>query len=126
MLKITLQVLAQDGSLLATAINAMVVALLDAGVALKSTCTAVTCMVHKNGNVLLDPSMLEMEESISTHTFAFDAITGKCLVVQSNGVFSQEEFDSCYALSAAACKSVYAFIKESFTKKIKRLHDLLD
>lgn len=61
MIKITCQVLADDGSILSTAMNSMILALLDAGVPLTSTFSAVTCMIHKDGNLLLDPTNLELE-----------------------------------------------------------------
>jgi ribonuclease PH len=34
---------------------------MDAGVPLKSTCSAISVMVHKDGQVLLDPTALELE-----------------------------------------------------------------
>jgi exosome complex component RRP46 len=61
MIKISIQVLGVDGSLLSAAINSMVLALLDAGIQLRSTCCAVSCMVHNDGSVLLDPTALELE-----------------------------------------------------------------
>lgn len=63
MIKISLQVLSQDGSILATAVNAMILALLDAGVPMKSMASSVTCMIHKSGELLLDPTELEIQVS---------------------------------------------------------------
>jgi exosome complex component RRP46 len=72
---------------------------MDAGVPMKSTCSAITVMVHKDGLLLLDPTALELEvilssklkSSQSVHTFAFDNNDDRCLVAISNGCFTQEE-----------------------------------
>ena len=36
---------------------------MDAGVPMKSTCSAVSVMIHKDGRLLLDPTALELEVS---------------------------------------------------------------
>jgi exosome complex component RRP46 len=101
MIRITFQVLADDGSLISTAINAMILALVDAGIPMKSTASAVTCMINKSGVILLDPTALEIqvlsllnEDSQSVHSFAFDSINQECYTFYSTGVYSEEEVNS--------------------------------
>ena len=60
-IKITCQVMSQDGSILSAAVNAMLLALLDSGVPMKATCSSVTSIINKDGDLLLDPTALEME-----------------------------------------------------------------
>lgn len=60
-IKITCQVMSQDGSILSSAINAMILALLDSGIPMKATCCAASCMISKNGDLILDPTALELE-----------------------------------------------------------------
>jgi ribonuclease PH len=53
---ITAQAFEADGSLLATAINATCLALLDAAVATRHLVVAVCCAVRCDGTILLDPT----------------------------------------------------------------------
>ena len=55
--------MSQDGSILSSAINAMILALLDSGIPMKATCCAVSCMISKDGDLILDPTVLELEVS---------------------------------------------------------------
>lgn len=61
LIKITLQIMAIDGPILATCINALILALLDAGIPLNSTVASATVMIQKDGHVLLDPTELEIK-----------------------------------------------------------------
>jgi len=116
MIKITIQTLDSDGGILSAAINALTLALMDAGIALKSTCTAVTVMVHSDGRLLIDPTKLELEESQSSHTFAFDSNSRNCVVDFSYGCFTKEEYDACYELASYGCQHVFSFV--TATKKV--------
>jgi exosome complex component RRP46 len=60
-IKITCQTMSQDGSILSAAINAMILALLDSGLPMKTTCCAVACIINKDGDLILDPTALELE-----------------------------------------------------------------
>ncbi|XP_047327261.1 exosome complex exonuclease RRP46 homolog [Impatiens glandulifera] len=60
---IIVQVVDDDGALLPCAINATCAALVDAGIPLKNLAVAVCCCLTENGNVLLDPSRVEEQET---------------------------------------------------------------
>ncbi|KAI8899546.1 ribosomal protein S5 domain 2-type protein [Globomyces pollinis-pini] len=90
-IKLNCQALADDGCILAAAVNAMVLALLDAGVPMKSTGAAVTCLINKDGELLLDPTALELKDAQSTHTFVFDQSSLSCIAIHSTGLFTEEE-----------------------------------
>eukprot|EP01108_Squamamoeba_japonica_P005820 TRINITY_DN4707_c0_g1_i3.p1 TRINITY_DN4707_c0_g1~~TRINITY_DN4707_c0_g1_i3.p1 ORF type:complete len:225 (+),score=64.32 TRINITY_DN4707_c0_g1_i3:40-675(+) len=70
---VTVQSLCADGGSLATACNAATLALLDAGVPLRSLCAAVTCAVTSDGAVQLDPTADEEASAAALLTFAYDA-----------------------------------------------------
>jgi exosome complex component RRP46 len=91
LIKITCQAMSDDGSILSTATNAMMMALIDAGISMNSSCTGVTCMIHNDGTLLLDPIELELCDAQSIHVFAFDATTAKCAGFHSTGLYTQEE-----------------------------------
>ncbi|KAJ3276371.1 Exosome component 5 [Terramyces sp. JEL0728] len=120
MIKINFQVLADDGSILTTGINAMMLALLDAGVPLNSTFAGVTTMLHNDGRLLLDPTLIELAEAQSVHNFVFDAISGNCITTNSTGVFTKEEFDGSYELGSLACQSIHGFFKAAVKHKIEK------
>eukprot|EP00842_Homolaphlyctis_polyrhiza_P000467 jgi/Hompol1/1420/HPOL_005519-RA len=90
-LRITVQVLSNDGSILATALNAVLLALMDAGVPLQTTFSAVACSIHRNGMLLLDPIDLESNNAQSNHTLVYDSTTGDIMAVYSSGLFTQDE-----------------------------------
>ena len=58
-ISIVVQVLEDNGSILATAINAVTLALMDAGVPMRSVVTASTCAILPDGRMCLDPSLSE-------------------------------------------------------------------
>jgi exosome complex component RRP46 len=68
MIQISIQTLADDGSLLSCALNAAVLALMDAGVPMSSTLSAVTCAVDAAGNTILDPDAGEMKVRVHAAT----------------------------------------------------------
>lgn len=65
LISVTIQVLCNDGSLLSVAINAAIIALIDAGVALKSLVTSATCAyvplpsAPSTYTLILDPTIEE-------------------------------------------------------------------
>jgi exosome complex component RRP46 len=63
-ISVIVQVLSEDGSLLSTAINATCLALLDAGISLKSLIGSVTCAISADGTLLLDPDAKEEQVRI--------------------------------------------------------------
>lgn len=61
-IKIVVQILHDDGSLFAATINATTLALIDAGIPLRSLVVAIGCVTRKNGLIILDPTKVEEEE----------------------------------------------------------------
>ncbi|KAH6562886.1 hypothetical protein BASA50_001653 [Batrachochytrium salamandrivorans] len=119
-IQITLQVLSNDGSILATAMNAVVLALIDAGIPLRITCASTTCMINQDGTLLLDPVSMEVSEAQSIHTLMFDTTTSEVMGIDSTGLFDTEEFDSCYELSKLAASSIHSFMRAAIERKIKK------
>ncbi|KAJ1554041.1 Exosome component 5, partial [Nowakowskiella sp. JEL0078] len=60
-IQITIQVLTEDGSILASAINAASLALIDAGIPMKCAPGAVVCAIDEEGELLLDPLASEIK-----------------------------------------------------------------
>ena len=112
--KIGFQLLSNDGGILATVINALNLALIDCGIPINAAIAAVTCMINRDGEFMLDPSNLEIQMATSVHTFAFDS-KGGLVNAYSTGTYSHEEvfkFHLVYKLLASIlyCYQVHSCI----------------
>ncbi|KAG0301064.1 Exosome component 5 [Linnemannia gamsii] len=136
-IQIVVQTMKDDGSILATAFNATILALLDAGIPLKSILGAVTCIVDSETNqILLDPTSQELANAKSTHTFVFDnkssitsnteskdqedAVEVATLYSDSTGLFSEEEYFKCAQICYKAVQAVHGFIRTAVQKKLEK------
>ena len=61
LVQIVVQVLKDDGSVLAASVNAISVALLDAGIPMKHLAAAITVMIDQDNEMVLDPIVAELE-----------------------------------------------------------------
>ncbi|KAF9935209.1 Exosome component 5 [Linnemannia zychae] len=135
-IQIVVQTMKDDGSILATAFNATILALLDAGIPLKSILGAVTCIIDAASNeIFLDPTNEEIAKAKSTHTFVFDnksTITTKAqdtqeelvepapLYSDSTGLFSEDEYFECARVCYKAVQAVHGFIRTAVQKKLEK------
>ncbi|PRW61249.1 exosome complex exonuclease RRP46-like protein [Chlorella sorokiniana] len=72
LIQVVLQVVSDDGGVLACALNAACAALLDAAVPLRTLCAAVSAAhTEDEGGLLLDPTAAEEAAAAATGTFAF-------------------------------------------------------
>ncbi|ORX69655.1 ribosomal protein S5 domain 2-like protein [Linderina pennispora] len=121
LVQINLQVRENDGSVDATAINATTMALVDAGVPMKTTVAAAACVVLKDGSIVADPTKEEAELAVSTHTFAFaNGSSDGPLYVDSRGRFSMAEYNRCYDLCRLTCDRILAFMRTALESKIQK------
>lgn len=74
--------------ILSVAINAVSLALLDAGVPMTSVVTSATCGLLPDGALFLDPSQTEEELSASLVTTACSSTTDGVLTSLTNGTLS--------------------------------------
>ncbi|KAI9283344.1 ribosomal protein S5 domain 2-type protein [Sporodiniella umbellata] len=125
LIQITTQILKDDGSALAASINAISLALMDAGVPLKYLAAAATCMIDKETQqVVLDPTTVELQNAKSVHTFAFDNSrkTPFVLLSDSDGVFNEEEYKTCYKVCLEAVEQTHAFLRTAVESKKRKEH----
>ncbi|KAL1916759.1 uncharacterized protein VTP21DRAFT_5463 [Calcarisporiella thermophila] len=119
-IQVIAQVLQNDGCVLSAVINAASLALINAGIPMRSVPASVSCIV-KDGNIILDPAEEEMENSTSTHTFSFDS-EGQLLLCESLGSFTDTEFDKCLSLCLDGVKKVHGFMRMALEKKMEKEH----
>ncbi len=60
-IEVCVQVLHNDGSLLSAAFSGACLALIDAGIPLSDIMTGVSCVISKDGSMLVDPTLVEEE-----------------------------------------------------------------
>ncbi|KAI7903374.1 ribosomal protein S5 domain 2-type protein [Cokeromyces recurvatus] len=120
LIQVVVQILKDDGCLLAASVNAITLALLDAGIPMKQMAGAITVMIdEKTNDLVLDPTLAELENAKSTHTFAFDNVHEKPFVLlsDSDGVFSEEEYFSCHDLAFEAVEKIHGFLRLAVESK---------
>ena len=127
---------------MSTAFNAAILALLDAGIPLKSILGSVTCIIDAQTNqILLDPTAEELSQAKSTHVFVFDNTTSihvkeetgmdmdqdsaassqaAVLFSDSTGLFTEQEYFECAHACFKAAQAVHGFIRTAVTKKLEK------
>ncbi|CAB4401319.1 ribosomal protein S5 domain 2-like protein [Rhizophagus irregularis] len=123
-IQIVSQVMVDDGSIIAAAINATTMALIDAGIPMKDIVAAVSCVINKDDQILLDPTLQEMENIKSVHTFAFNKTTSSLLFCESLGLFTDDQYFNCYELCNAAAGVIFDKMREFITNKLKEEYQI--
>ncbi|XP_020294461.1 exosome complex component RRP46 [Pseudomyrmex gracilis] len=113
MICINLQEMEDSGGLLACAINASCLALINSGLSMKCTIAAITCMIEKEtGEIIIDPNSTQLKTAKAEFTYIFDNINKDVVSCHSVGRFSQSEFlasmDKCRQVS----QYVFAYYRE--------------
>lgn len=117
---VAVQVLADNGGIIAAAINATVMALVDAGVPMRALPTAASVSLY-NGAIIVDPVLIEEVEADAVITFAFDT-----LVADENGFMSvytdgdctgDSMFAAALNISRDLALKTLAFLKLSVEQK---------
>ena len=141
-IQVVVQELNNDGSMLAVVVNAVYVALLDAGVPLRHSFVAASVATRLDGTVLLDPTAADEEVCKSSCTFAYRAgsgsdddqtagdfallssVPGGCEVVGAVGGGAQTDDEYWTALSAgrASARKVFAFVRQHIEHHCARVH----
>ncbi|KAG7389805.1 Exosome component 5 [Phytophthora boehmeriae] len=101
----------------AFAINAVSLALLDAGVPMLAVVTATSCGIFPDGNMYLDPTSVEEEQAVSWVTTARSSSSDGVLTCITNGLLSEEQYFACSEACQRASESVAAFIRIVQQKK---------
>ena len=116
-LNITVHVLNDDGSTLATAFNAVTLALIDAGIEQSGLVTAVCCAVLANGKISVDPTTKELETSVASMTTAWHSVSGEMLACTTAGVFTRAGLTQCQKASQTAAVNVVGFVRAAFKSR---------
>ncbi|KAG0256773.1 Exosome component 5 [Mortierella polycephala] len=144
-IQIVVQTMKDDGCILSTAFNATIMALMDAGIPLKSILGSVTCMVdEKTNQIWLDPTTEELAQAKSAHVFVFDnkssitsasagaqgkdadvdmdqdTVGAAILFSDSTGLFTEEQYFECAQICFKAAQAIHGFIRTAIAKKLEK------
>nr|XP_045613459.1 exosome complex component RRP46-like isoform X2 [Procambarus clarkii] len=114
---VTIQEMQSDGLTLSASINATCMALLDAGVQMKSTFAAVTCCLTSAGTIIIEPTEAEIKESVAVATFVFDGHALNVLSAHQEGCLNTENFNACLKKCQTAAKDVLNFYRRIMEEK---------
>ncbi|KAL6256087.1 hypothetical protein P5V15_013322 [Pogonomyrmex californicus] len=117
MVCINLQEMQDSGGLLACAINASCLALINSGLSMKFTVAAVSCMIEKEtGDIIMDPNSSQLKNAKAEFTYTFDSINKDIICCHSIGQFSQSEF----LASMNKCKQVSQYVFDYYREVTKK------
>jgi len=115
---ITVQVVEDDGAVLAVAINAIFLALLDAGAPLQRAFCAAAC-ASKGSSLMADPLSAEEEDATGVTTVIFDASSMQVLASQAAGLMSASQYPQLIDACRMCCGRVVAFARAMSTRKLE-------
>ncbi|RKP27061.1 exosome component Rrp46 [Syncephalis pseudoplumigaleata] len=118
LVQVTVQHLNEAGSAMATTLNAVAMALLNAGLPLRSMPATTTCAITADGELLIDPTAEEEAVAASIHTMAFVQEQHQLVYIESTGHYTEEQLAACHELCRAGADKVYAFYRVALEKKL--------
>ncbi|XP_012524999.1 exosome complex component RRP46 [Monomorium pharaonis] len=122
MVCINLQEMQDSGGLLACAINASCLALINSGLSMKFTIAAVSCMIQKEtGELIMDPDNSQLKNAKAEFTYAFDSINNDIICCHSVGQFSQSEF----LASMDKCRQVSKYVFDYYREVTKKYANII-
>lgn len=119
-ISLTIQELQTDGGVLATAVNACCLALLDAGVPMRHIFSAVNAAINPEGRILLDPEAKQEAEAKALLLFVFEQTNRneiKLTACNSEGEFTLQKFTEARRLAEAAAGNNFKFFRDAIEKK---------
>ncbi|KAJ1972452.1 exosome non-catalytic core subunit rrp46 [Dimargaris xerosporica] len=120
LIQLNLQVISDHGSVLAAAFNSATVALMDAGVPMRTVVASVSCAIDQAGNILMDPDEEEEKNAMSCHVFVFDAEMKGALFTDSLGDYTPAQFEHCYQSCKAGAAKMIHFMRAAVEVKLTR------
>ncbi|KAJ8673835.1 hypothetical protein QAD02_005097 [Eretmocerus hayati] len=116
-ISVNVQELQDCGGLLACAINAACLALINSSLSMKFIFAAVCCMIDKDsGKVIVDPSTLQLTNAKASFTCAFDSTNKELICCQTSGRFSEEELLEAVNKCKESTHPIFEFFRDAVKK----------
>jgi len=107
--------------ILAAAINASCLALMDSGISMQCLVAAVTCLVGEEEEITMDPSLQQVKGGYKAMlTFAFDNRKSELILSHCEGHVSQEVFQKSLRQCKEASQVIFDFYKTAIQRKFSK------
>ncbi|XP_065212875.1 exosome complex component RRP46 [Planococcus citri] len=110
---VIIQEMQNEGSLLASTINATCLALIHAGISMNFLFAAVTCAIPQEDE---DIQFKEGTSEECSLTFVFENTSSKILAIDSHGKFTDEQYKSCLEVCKRSSEVIFTFYKDMIKK----------
>ncbi|XP_046737428.1 exosome complex component RRP46 [Diprion similis] len=111
-ISINVQELQDSGGLLACAINAACLALMNSSISMKFTVAAVSCMIDReSGKLIIDPDSTQIQHARVTFTYVFEGIKKDLVSCHTTGRFSENELMESLEKCRAASQNIFNFYR---------------
>jgi len=131
-INVIIQVLQEDGSILSTAINGACLALLDAGIPMRTLIAAVTLAIKdeetvggdKSGKsvILIDPTTEEEGMARCKLEFGMTSSVSEGIVLSTtSGRFDHSDYFSCFSVATKASQAILTYFQTTITSRYSHL-----
>ncbi|XP_055523482.1 exosome complex component RRP46 [Wyeomyia smithii] len=120
-ISIQLQEMQDHGGLIACAINAVCLALVNSGIEMQYLVGAVHSVLDADGRIWLDPSDLQAKDAQARFTFVFDSVAKKTVSIYTHGRFTPEQYHRALRLGTTAVDEVFEFYRKIVAKQCEVL-----
>ncbi|XP_062539018.1 exosome complex component RRP46 [Armigeres subalbatus] len=108
-ISIQIQEMQDQGGLVACAINAVCLALMNSGIEMKYLVAAVHSVLRQDGTLALDPDELQSKDSLAKFTFVFENCTRNTVSIYTHGKFTTEQYHRALKMAEQAVGKVFEF-----------------
>jgi len=117
---ISIAVFRDDGSVLSTACNAAVLALVDCGVAMNGLAGTTDCAIIDN-NLIFNPNKEEEAKAVCNMFTSWSSTTQDLIASKATGITTREQFIEILNKSTVTAKETLAYLRLSYETKCKKL-----
>lgn len=120
-MQIVIQILQDSGSLLSCLLNSACMAMVHAGIPMKSMMVAVSCCISKNNpQIFIDPTIDQEKESACSMTFAFGTKSFEMIASHTSGTFSVDQYLNCLSRCKEAAREISVFQRNSIERFLSK------
>ncbi|XP_058445397.1 exosome complex component RRP46 [Malaya genurostris] len=120
-ISVQIQEMQDLGGLVACAINAVCLALVNSGLEMKYLVAAVHSVLGENDKITLDPDELQSKDARAKFTFVFESVGRKTVSIYTHGKFTSDQYHRALRMSTAAVGKIFDFYQEIVAKQSKVL-----
>jgi len=115
-IQIVMQLIQDSGSMLSCLINSACMALILTGVPMKCRVASVSCAIHTNGEVLINPSNEDEAHARCLLTLSFESKNLQVISSHTTGSFTVDEYFNCLDLARKSVAEVFSFQRSTIKR----------